>query len=380
MYGTNSGFNPDLHTDSVVVVTSVPGAAGSDLDANVDLFTQPSVDVIILGGTATFSPATAARIETAVAGGKILVITYPCNEMFSQSLPASNGGTTKGGQYLEVSDPNATITKAVFAQLDTRFDLKGTAPDKEQATANAGTITVLNYDTGLPALLYGKYGKGYVVEWTVIPSPSYLDNATADTVIHRLILGLLPASVPTQTGTQTTATTSPTTAVTTKTMAVTTRPVTPTASQVRTTDSTVATGDIEIYSSPAGASILIDDVYYGSTPGKVNGVPAGSHVLLLTLSGYQDNRQTITIGSGVTNRAYGTLQPLIQSTTVPTVIPTPIQTVIVPVIVTVTATPVPTQTAGLLGNSSIIVALIGVITALIAAGATVFTHIKPPKK
>lgn len=50
MYGTNSGFNPDLHKDSVVVVRSIPGSSGSDLDNNVDQFTDPSVDVIVLGG------------------------------------------------------------------------------------------------------------------------------------------------------------------------------------------------------------------------------------------------------------------------------------------------------------------------------------------
>ena len=33
MYGTNSGFNPDLHQDSVAVATSIPGSAGADLEA-----------------------------------------------------------------------------------------------------------------------------------------------------------------------------------------------------------------------------------------------------------------------------------------------------------------------------------------------------------
>ncbi len=50
MYGTNSGFNPDLHTDSVVVIRSIPGSSGSDLDSSVDQFTDPSVDAIVLGG------------------------------------------------------------------------------------------------------------------------------------------------------------------------------------------------------------------------------------------------------------------------------------------------------------------------------------------
>jgi hypothetical protein len=62
-----------------------------------------------------------------------------------------------------------------------------------------------------------------------------------------------------------------------------------------------------------------------------------------------------------------------------TAAPTQVPTVIVPVIVPV-VTPEPTQEKGLLENSSVIVAIIGVITAIIAAGASIFTHVKPPKK
>ena len=159
----------------------------------MDQFIQPSVDVIILGGEDSFLPSTAAKIEAAVAGGKILVVTYPCNHLFDASLPASNGGTTTGGQYLEVSDPTSMSVKGVFARLADQVHLQGTAPDKEQAIANAGTVTVLNYDTGLPALLYGKYGKGTSLSGQPLPSPSYLNGQDADTILHRLITGLLPA-------------------------------------------------------------------------------------------------------------------------------------------------------------------------------------------
>ena len=56
IYGTNAGFDPSLHSDSVVVVRSIPGATGADLDNNIDQFVQPSVDVIILGGEAYLLP------------------------------------------------------------------------------------------------------------------------------------------------------------------------------------------------------------------------------------------------------------------------------------------------------------------------------------
>jgi hypothetical protein len=374
IYGTNAGFDPNLHTDSVVVARSIPGAAGADLDANVNHFVQPSVDVIILGGESTFSPATAAKIEAAVAGGKILVVTYPCNRLFDMSLPASNGGTTPGGQYLEVSDPNSAVSKTVFAQLPTTFDLQGTAPDKEQVVANAGTLTVLNYDTGMPALLYGKYGKGYVIEWTTAPVPSYMDERTADTVLHRMILGLLPAP----TTIQTTNVIPKTTAATQKTTVVVTPPsaINATINPTLSPGATGTTGNIMVYSSPTGASILIDSIYCGTTPGNVNGIPAGNHILRLTMSGYYDYEGSIYVMPGQTTQGYGTLQPMNQVTSAAL---TPVPTVIVPIIIA-TPTPEPTQDAGLLGNSSVLVAIIGVITALIAAGASIFTHVKPPKK
>ena len=372
IYGTNAGYNPAFHTDSAVVVRSIPGGNGADLDSNIDQFIQPSVDVIILGGEATFSPATAAKIEAAVAGGKILVVTYPCNHMFVQSLPATDGGTTTGGQYLEVSDPDSAVTKAVFAQLPTRFDLQGPVPEKEQAVANVGTITVLNYDTGMPALLYGKYGKGYVIEWTTAPVPSYMDWTMADLVMHRMIMGLLPEPV----ATQTVATPRPT-VIPVKT----TVPVTQPPTIIATPNPTMSggdsgmTGNVMVYSSPTGASILIDGVYCGTTPGNVNGVPVGMHILRLTMSGYYDYEGSIYVVAGQTTQGYGTLQPMNQITAAPTPIPTLIVPVIVPVV-----TPEPTQEKGLLENTSVIVAIIGVITAIIAAGASIFTHVKPPKK
>jgi hypothetical protein len=354
-----------------MVVQSVPGSAGTDLDSNIGQFIQPSVDVIILGGEATFSPATAAKIEAAVAGGKILVVTYPCNRLFGMSLPASNGGTSSGGQYLEVSDPASVVSKVIFAQLPTKFDLQGTAPEKEQAIAQPGTITVLNYDTGMPALLFGKYGKGYVIEWTTIPSPSYMTPEEADTVLHRMILGLLPEPA----APQTTVATPRTTAVIPQTTAVITQPLSTTAIPIQTTGAVGVNGDVMVYSSPTGASILIDGVYCGITPGKVNGIPAGNHILRLSLSGYYDYEGSIYVVPGDTTQGYGTLQPINHITAAPT----PVPTVIVPIIIA-TPTPEPIEEKGLLDNSSIIVALIGVVTAIIAAVASIFSHTKPPKK
>jgi len=365
IYGNNAGFDPALHADTVTVIRSIPGSAGTDLDAAVDTFTQSSVDVIILGGDPSFSAATAAKIEAAVAGGKILVVTYPCNQRFAASLPASNGGSAPGSQYIEVTDPTTAISKEIFNNLSSRFSVQGAVPDKEQAVAKTGADVLLSYDTGLPALLSWKYGKGTVIEWTTIPVPSYLNSSEADTITDRMVTRLLPPVIPVPT------TILPLTSTTIGQPSTTTP--TPVTSLAPTAASTV--GDVVVYSSPIGASVLIDGIYSGTTPANLTGLSQGNHILRLTMSGYYDYEGTIYIVPGQIAHAFGTLPPLSQYSPAPTQAPVEV----VPVIVTVAPTDTP-QAKGLLDNSSVLVALIGVMTALIAAGATVFTHLFKKKE
>ena len=152
--------------------------------------------------------------------------------------------------------------------------------------------------------------------------------------------------------------------------------VVPSANPTLSVTETETTGSVMVYSSPAGASILIDGVYVGTTPGNVNGVPAGNHILRLSLSGYYDYEGSIYIVPGQTTQGYGTLQPMNQVTSAA---PTPVPTAIVPVIIPV-ITAEPTQDKGLLGNSSVIAATIGAIAVIIGSAVTIFTHVKPPKK
>jgi hypothetical protein len=355
MYGTSSGFNPYLHKDTVVVAASIPGSSGSDLDSHVDQFTDPSVDVIILGGDDSFSLSTAAKIEAAVAGGKILLITYPCNKKFGASLPAANGGTTGGGQFLELADSTRVMTKEIFAGLPTRYPLEGSDQDHEQVVVNKGALTLLNYDTGTPALLYMQYGKGYVIEWTTVPSPAYMQADEADTINYRLISKLLPVTSITPV-----PTTISETATTTAPMVNATVTITPTGS----VPSQPSTGNVTVYSSPLGASVLIDGVFVGTTPGNITNIAPGNHIIRLTLSGYYDYEGTIYIIAGQTASAFGTLPPLNHNV---------ITSAATPIVVTVPVTAEPTQQAGFMDNN-ILVAIIGVVTAVIGAVATIFTH------
>lgn len=71
---------------------------------------------------------------------------------------------------------------------------------------------------------------------------------------------------------------------------------------------TPTTGNLQISSSPSGAAVYVNNVYYGTTPHTVSNLPAGSCDLKLTYSGYNDYRDTVTIVAGQTMTTYATLQ------------------------------------------------------------------------
>jgi hypothetical protein len=345
VYGDSSGFNPDLHKENFTVVYSLPGSSGTDLDTNITKYTDPSVDVIFMGGDDSFSPATASLIEQAVASGKILVVSNKNYQKFNSSLPATSNGSVPDGQYLVISDPNTTLSKTIFNGLRTNFPNTDPFSSRFSVKAKEGAVTLLSYDMGDPALLYGKYGKGYVIEWAPVSNSRYLNSTEADLVNYRLITSLVNEKLP--------------------------KPVVTTTSPVQSNS-----GNVEVYSSPLGASVLIDGRYYGTTPANLTDIPSGNHILRLSLSGYYDYEGTIYVIPGQTSHAYGTLPPLGQISTSPT----PVPTTAVPIIVQVPVTAVPTQSQAPLENPGVIAAIIGVITATIGAVATIFSHIFKAKK
>jgi hypothetical protein len=80
------------------------------------------------------------------------------------------------------------------------------------------------------------------------------------------------------------------------------------------------TGTLEVLSSPSGAQVYLDNVYMGITPITLPQVTAGSHVVLLKLSGYSDWEVTAQVGAGQTTPVSATLVPV---TTQPTQGPLP---------------------------------------------------------
>ena len=345
VYGDSSGFNPDLHKENVTVVYSLPGSSGTDLDTNITKYTDPSVDVIFMGGDDSFSSATASLIEQAVASGKTLVVSNKNYQKFNASLPATSNGSVPDGQYLVISDPNTTLSKTVFNGLRTNFPNTDPFSSRFSIQAKEGSVTLLSYDMGDPALLYGKYGNGYVIEWAPVSNSRFLNSTEADLVNYRLITSLVNEKVP--------------------------KPAVTTASPTQSN-----TGSVSVYSSPLGASVLIDGRYYGTTPANLTDISSGNHIIRLSLSGYYDYEGTIYVIPGQTTYAYGTLPPLGQFSTTPT----PVQTTATPIVVQVPVTAEPTKSQAPLENPGVIAAIIGVITATIGAVATIFSHIYKAKK
>ena len=355
IYGDTAGFIPALHQDTFAVACTLPGNAGVELDTGISCFTNVSTDVLFIGGDAGYSQDTATKLAAAVKDGKILVVTEKDLPRFTDILPAQTAGTAPGSLTLNVTSPNATLSKDIFAGMPSVFSNTTLVSTRVQFAARNGATTLMNFDNGDPALLFTRYGGGYVVAWLPPSTQVYLNSTDADTINERLITQLMALRSTAVATTETTvpATTTPTIVETTATATA----ATTTAAVVETT------GNVSVYSSPLNANVYIDGVYKGIAPVDLTGISAGSHALKLALTGYYDYDTTITIVGGGTITAFGSLPPRGSVVTV-------VETVVA------TSTPVAvatTEVSSIWTNPTVVAAVLGILTAVIGAIVTLFT-------
>ena len=67
------------------------------------------------------------------------------------------------------------------------------------------------------------------------------------------------------------------------------------------------TGSLSISSTPSGAAVYVDSVYYGTTPQMVTGLTPGNHLVQLTHAGYEPWSQTAGVTAGQTGTATAVL-------------------------------------------------------------------------
>jgi len=378
VYGDTAGFVPDQHRDTFTIMFSLPGISGVDLDSNVSHFTNSSIDVIFMDGGESFSPGTAAKIEDAVASGKILVIADTHYRNFAASVPVENVGTVPGSPSVQVTDPNTTFSQDIFAGLRTSYPNSTPVTDRAQFVAKTDAVTLISFSNGDPALVYGSYGNGYVVAWTPSSIAPYLSGTEADRINERLITHLLALRRQVPVTTIVTPAISPNVTTVLPTAFLT--PAIPTVSQPNaTTPSNVTTtvpvspasGNVSVYSSPMGANVFIDGVYRGVTPVNLTGITPGYHALKLAMNGYYDHDSIIYVVETGTITAFGTLPPRETNTVQVTQTPAP------PTTVNASVTAVPTS---IWESPGVIAALLGVLTAIIGAAATLFSIYHKHKK
>jgi hypothetical protein len=366
IYGDTAGFNPDNHRDTVTVMYSLSGSSGFVLDNNIANFTRPSIDVIFMGGDDSFSADTGLQIEQAVSSGKIMVVTNKNYQKFNASLPTENSGVAPVGTYLLVTDPDNPVSQKIFVGLRTRYPNTDPISGRFNSVGKKGTTTLLSYDTNDPALIYGVYGNGYVIEWAMSSNRPYLNVTESDTINYRLISYLSTLQNP-----------SP---VTSKTIvpSTTTLPanISLTVTPAGTLPEQTSYGNVMVYSSPSGAAILIDGDYQGTTPANITRLVTGYHVLTLTLSGYYDYSSKIYIPGGKDTKLFGTLNPVGLP---PVQVISPAMTTSPEPAITMVVSPT-TGGGGVMENPGVLVGIIGVITATIGAIATIFSHISKVKK
>lgn len=370
VYGGTAGFGPALHRDTFTVVYSLPGTSAQALDTDVLHYTNTSIDVIIFDGGEPVDPGVATQIEAAVAAGKVLVLAHGSDRNFSASLPVETGNTAPASACLTVTNPNTTFSQDIFSGLRTRYPNTTPVNQRTQSVSKPGAVTLLSFSDGTPALVFGRYGNGFVVVWTPVSIEPYLTSTEADRINERLITHLLALRgqvtvTPTTTPVSQNVTTLVPTTVTTPPLPTTTPAnITVTPNTTMTVIPAQVSGNVSVYSSPLGADIFIDGVYRGTTPANLSGLLPGYHAVKLALTGYYDYDTTMYVMGAGTVTAFGALPPR------ETVQGTPTATVTSTVTVNISVTPAP---APIWESPSVVAAVLGVLTAIIGAVATVYS-------
>lgn len=70
-----------------------------------------------------------------------------------------------------------------------------------------------------------------------------------------------------------------------------------------------ATGGFNIVSTPTGAEVYVDNLFKGYTPATLNGIPAGSHQILLKYTDYVDYSTTASVTAGQVTPLAISMQP-----------------------------------------------------------------------
>ena len=73
-------------------------------------------------------------------------------------------------------------------------------------------------------------------------------------------------------------------------------------------------GELSVSSTPSGANVFVDNNFVGITPLTLKEIPAGSHVVTVRLTGYQEYEITTTVNSGTTSTVAAGLSKVVPTT------------------------------------------------------------------
>jgi lipopolysaccharide export system protein LptA len=209
IYGQTCGLDPGKHTDEFITRMFIPAGKGSELDKNITKFVD--ADVLIIGGDSGFSSNSANLIKNAVRDdGKILIISYPSDEKaeFDDLLPAVKIGESKdvsirdehsGRRYIYTVTADTDIVVGLPFHFRRVCRNAAYPHNRRIAQTKVGAEVVTIFDDNendkfdsqeTAALLYWRYGKGYVIYHTFDNLGAFYE-AHSDKLTYQLLKKVL---------------------------------------------------------------------------------------------------------------------------------------------------------------------------------------------
>ncbi|OPY38397.1 MAG: PEGA domain protein [Methanoregula sp. PtaU1.Bin051] len=296
--GQNSNYGPISHTytaagsyDVTLMATNTCNPPQQQVRTVPGFITVTAASSPPGGGCAAISP-------TADFGGVPTNGKAPLNVQFADMSTGAVSWSWNFGDQGVSSQQNPSHTYTQSGLYTVTLTVTGACQDQDTKTRTGfitvtganGYLTISSSPYGASAYLNEAFiGKTGSIQTKELSPGSYTVRLSLDGYNDNIQTVVITEGQTTQVNPTLTPKTEPTTAVTTA------YPGT--------------TGEIAVVSSPSGASVNLDGWDKGKTPTTIQQVKAGTHMITLTLAGYDEYTKTVTVEAGRTIPVTANLVP-----------------------------------------------------------------------
>jgi len=193
VYGETAGLDLERHSEVFNTRIFIPSWNGAVFNDSLDVFLDPEIDLIMIGGDDQFSQETAEAIEDAVFNdGKVLCINFWSDSRFNESLPCDKIRDANYGPAIFAPDTVNSIVQKILEGVPRYFERDAPNWNRRFTSLKEGATEVFRFELdNSPALAVWEYGNGKVIYYTFEVIGAFIPEPYLDLVCYQAVMWAL---------------------------------------------------------------------------------------------------------------------------------------------------------------------------------------------